>query len=90
MYEDLLEEKRLRDEEWAFNEQIEAQWDAYDEVYEVYQNMESDQSKAYTTMYRILDENGYDWEDNEVVVYQAKIDYLQAQLDNYSAVMDGI
>jgi hypothetical protein len=54
MYEDLLEEKRIRDEEWAFQELLDAQWDAYDEVWTVYQNMESTQAKAYSAMDRLL------------------------------------
>jgi hypothetical protein len=47
MYEELLEQKRIRDEEWAFQELIDAQWDAYDEVWTVYQNMETKQSLLY-------------------------------------------
>jgi len=62
----MLEEKRIREEEWAFQELIDAQWEAYDEVYEVYQNFESQQSKLYTKMYRVLDDNGNDWYDYEV------------------------
>jgi hypothetical protein len=76
MYEDLLEQKRIRDEEWAFQERIDAQWDAYDEVYEVYQNFESNMSKLYDQMYRLLDNNGYDWYDPEVVQFESKMGYL--------------
>ena len=32
-YEELMEEKRIRDDACAFQALIDAQWDAYDEVY---------------------------------------------------------
>jgi hypothetical protein len=90
MYEDLLEQKRIRDEEWAFQELIDAQWDAYDEVWEAYSNFESQQSQAYTQMYRVLDNNGYDYYDSQVQQLEQKINYLQQQMNQYIAVMDAI
>lgn len=90
MYEQMLEEKRIRDEEWAFQELIDAQWDAYDEVWEAYSNFESQQSQAYTQMYRVLDNNGYDYYDYQVVQLEQKINYLQQQMNQYIAVMDAI
>jgi hypothetical protein len=90
MYEQMLDEKRIRDEEWAFQELIDAQWDAYDEVWEAYSNFESQQSQAYSQMYRALDNNGYDYYDGQVVQLEQKINYLQQQMNQYIAVMDAI
>jgi len=69
---------------------IDAQWDAYDEVWEVYQTFETQQSNAYNQMYRLLDNNGYDYYDPQVQQYEQKINYLQQQMNQYIAVMDAI
>jgi hypothetical protein len=37
-YEVLLEEKAARDEEWKFQEQIDAEYDKLDELYPVYES----------------------------------------------------
>jgi hypothetical protein len=90
MYEQMLEEKRIREEEWAFQALIDAQWDAYDEVWEVYNQFETQQSNAYNKMYRLLDNNGYDYYDPQVQQYEGQINYLQQQMNQYIAVMDAI
>lgn len=59
LYEELMEEKRIRDEAWAFQALIDAQWDAYDEVYEVYQNFESTQAGEYMKLNRMLESKDY-------------------------------